>query len=136
MKKAGRALAAWRVVREARRQGGPGLLPRARAIPRMVRAGLRGDYPHLSRAKVGMLGLGVAYILSPIDVVPDFLAVIGAVDDFGVLMWLTASLLAESGRYLDWERRRLPGHPEPAGPAGAEFGPEHGTARRRARAGR
>lgn len=106
MKKAGRALAMWRVVHESTRQGTPGLLPRARAIPRMLRDGMRGDYPHLSRGKVGMLALGVVYILSPIDLVPEFLALIGVADDFGVLLWLLATLLGESGRYLDWQRAR------------------------------
>ncbi|GEM_PF-509898 len=109
MKKAARALAVWRVVREAQRPGSPGVLSRVRAIPRMLRGALRGDYPHLSRSRIGMLGLGLAYILSPIDVVPEFLAVIGAVDDFGVLLWLLTALLGESGRYLEWERGRAAG---------------------------
>ncbi|GGM69026.1 hypothetical protein GCM10010106_13970 [Thermopolyspora flexuosa] len=119
MKKAARALAVWRVVREAQRPGTPGVLTRMRAIPRMLRGALRGDYPHLSKSKIGMVGLGLAYILSPIDVVPEFLAVIGAVDDFGVLLWLLTALLGESGRYLEWERGR------PAGSAG--YGPIPGS---------
>src|SRR5690606_33373294 len=101
MKKAARAFAVWRVLREAQRPGTPGVLSRVRAIPRMLRGALRGDYPHLSASKIGMLGLALAYILSPIDLVPEFLAVIGAVDDFGVLLWLLAALLGESGRYLE-----------------------------------
>jgi uncharacterized membrane protein YkvA (DUF1232 family) len=109
MKKAGRALAAWHAYREVKRPGTPGVLPRVRAIPRMLRGTLRGEYPHLSKGKIGMMGLGVAYIVSPLDVVPDFLAVIGVVDDFGVFLWLMTALLAESGRYLDWERHRLTG---------------------------
>lgn len=111
MKKAARALAVWRVVREANRPGSPGVLARVRAVPRMLRGALRGDYPDLSKAKMGVLVLGVAYILSPIDAVPDFLTLIGVVDDFGVLLWLLATLLGESERYLDWERQALPGRP-------------------------
>jgi len=109
MKKAGRALAAWHAYREVKRPGTPGVLPRVRAIPRMLRGTLRGEYPHLSKGKIGMMGLGVAYIVSPLDIVPDFLAVIGVADDFGVFLWLMTALLAESGRYLDWERHRLTG---------------------------
>jgi uncharacterized membrane protein YkvA (DUF1232 family) len=56
-----------------------------------------------------MMALGVVYILSPIDVIPEFLAVIGVADDFGVFLWLMTSLLGEGGRYADWERRRVRG---------------------------
>jgi uncharacterized membrane protein YkvA (DUF1232 family) len=79
----------------------------------MLRGTLRGDYPHLSKRKVGMMGLGVAYIVSPIDVVPDFLAILGVVDDFGVFLWLMTALLSESGQYLDWENHHLTARPEP-----------------------
>ncbi|MEV5412033.1 DUF1232 domain-containing protein [Thermopolyspora sp. NPDC052614] len=109
MKKAGRALAAWHAYREVKRPGAAGLMARVRAVPRMLRGTLRGDYPHLSMRKLGMMGLGVAYILSPIDVVPDFLAVLGVADDFGVFLWLMTALLSESGQYLDWERHRITG---------------------------
>ncbi|MFO7251940.1 MAG: YkvA family protein [Actinomycetes bacterium] len=127
MKKAARAFAVWRVLREAQRPGTPGVLSRVRAIPRMLRGALRGDYPHLSASKIGMLGLALAYILSPIDLVPEFLAVIGAVDDFGVLLWLLAALLGESGRYLEWERGRSIGRTGYGTAPGSGFGtgPHH-----------
>jgi uncharacterized membrane protein YkvA (DUF1232 family) len=72
----------------------------------MIRGGLRGDYPRLGKGQLTMLGLGLLYIVSPIDVVPDFLLGIGVVDDFGVLLWLTTSLLSEGGRYVEWENER------------------------------
>jgi uncharacterized membrane protein YkvA (DUF1232 family) len=76
----------------------------------MVRAALHGDYPGLSKGRIAMLGLAVAYIVSPIDAVPEFLLGIGVVDDFGVLLWLATTVLGESGRYVEWERaRRLRG---------------------------
>src|SRR5690606_18955103 len=81
----------------------------------------------LSASKIGMLGLALAYILSPIDLVPEFLAVIGAVDDFGVLLWLLAALLGESGRYLEWERGRSIGRTGYGTAPGSGFGtgPHH-----------
>jgi uncharacterized membrane protein YkvA (DUF1232 family) len=48
-------------------------------------------------------------MISPIDLVPDFLVLIGVVDDFGVFLWLLSSLLGESGRYVDWEREIIQG---------------------------
>ncbi len=104
MVKAARAAQAWRTYRSVSRPGSPGLGARMRAIPRMVGAVMRGQYAGMGRGKLAMLGLGVVYILSPIDVIPDFLALVGVADDFGVFLWLMSSLLGESGRYVDWER--------------------------------
>ncbi|MBP2704598.1 DUF1232 domain-containing protein [Microbispora sp. RL4-1S] len=104
MVKAGRAAAAYRAYREVSRPGAPGLGTRLRALPRMLRAGMRGGYPGMTKRKLAMLGLAVAYIVSPVDVIPDFLLGIGVVDDFGVFLWLMTALLGESGRYVEWER--------------------------------
>ncbi|KAA9378866.1 DUF1232 domain-containing protein [Microbispora cellulosiformans] len=103
MVKAGRAAATWRAYREVSRPGSPGVGARLKAVPRMIRAAVKGEYHGLTKGKLAMLGMAVAYIVSPIDVVPDFLLGIGIVDDFGVLLWLATALLGESGQFVDWE---------------------------------
>ncbi|MFF5205139.1 YkvA family protein [Streptosporangium sp. NPDC000396] len=107
MAKAARAAQAWRTYKQVTTPGSPGLGTRLRAIPRMIGAVARGRYPGMGRSKLTLMGLGVLYMISPIDVIPDFLVLIGVADDFGVFLWLTGSLLGESGRYVDWERRRV-----------------------------
>ncbi|MFB4269542.1 YkvA family protein [Nonomuraea sp. GTA35] len=104
MAKAARAAAAWRTYREVTKPGSPKLTTRLRAIPRMAGAVMRGEYAGMGKGKLAMLGLGVVYLISPLDVVPDFLMLIGVADDFGVFLWLMASLLGESGRYVEHER--------------------------------
>jgi uncharacterized membrane protein YkvA (DUF1232 family) len=104
MAKGARAAAAWQAYREVSRTGGPGLGARLRAIPRLVGGALRGRYPGLAKSRLALMALGVIYLVSPIDVIPEFFLPLGVVDDFGVFLWLMTGLLAESGRYLDWER--------------------------------
>ncbi|MGW0806124.1 YkvA family protein [Nonomuraea sp. NPDC002799] len=87
-------------------------MTRVRAIPRMVGAVMRGRYAGMGKGKLGLLGLGVLYIVSPVDVLPDFLVLIGVADDFGVFLWLMASLLGESGRYVEHERSVIQGRLE------------------------
>ncbi|MGJ6965434.1 YkvA family protein [Streptosporangium sp. G11] len=107
MVKAARAAQAWRTYRDVTKPGSPGLGARLSALPRMIGAVMRGQYPGMGKGKLTMLGLGVLYIISPIDIVPDFLVLIGVADDFGVFLWLMGSLLGEGGRYVDWERERV-----------------------------
>ncbi|MFF0865072.1 YkvA family protein [Nonomuraea sp. NPDC003560] len=105
MAKAARAAAAWRTYREVTKPGTPGMLARVRAIPRMIGAVTRGRYDGMGKGKLALMALGVVYILSPVDVIPDFLVLVGVADDFGVFLWLIASLLGESGRYVEHERK-------------------------------
>ncbi|MER6574283.1 YkvA family protein [Nonomuraea sp. NPDC001023] len=105
MAKAARAAAAWRTYREVTKPGTPGMMTRVRAIPRMIGAVTRGRYDGMGKGKLALMALGVVYILSPVDVIPDFLVLIGVADDFGVFLWLIASLLGESGRYVEHERK-------------------------------
>ncbi|MER6944561.1 YkvA family protein [Nonomuraea sp. NPDC000554] len=112
MAKAARAAAAWKTYREVTKPGTPGVLSRVRAIPRMIGAVMRGQYDGMGKGKLALLALGVVYIVSPIDVIPDFLVLVGVADDFGVFLWLIASLLGESGRYVDWEHKVIAGQVE------------------------
>lgn len=75
-------------------------LARLRALPGMLRATARGRNPALPRYQLGLWGLAVVYLLSPIDFIPDFLPFLGIGDDIGVGTWLLTSLYAESGNYL------------------------------------
>ncbi|MFJ2028039.1 YkvA family protein [Streptosporangium sp. NPDC087985] len=111
MAKAARAAQAWRAYRNVTEPGSPGLGTRLRAIPKLIGAVMRGRYPGMSRSKLATMGFGVLYIISPIDAIPDFLVLIGVVDDFGVFLWLMGSLLGESGRYVDWERGQVRASP-------------------------
>ncbi|MFI6604066.1 YkvA family protein [Nonomuraea sp. NPDC050536] len=96
---------AWRTYRDVTKPGTPGLMARVRAIPRMIGASARGEFG--ARKNLALMALGVLYIVSPIDVIPDFLVGIGVVDDFGVFLWLISAMLGESGRYVEWERKQI-----------------------------
>ena len=55
----------------------------------------RNDTPLYAKITAGLC---VYYVLSPLDLVPDFIPVLGAVDDFLVLpflMWLAVKLMPE-----------------------------------------
>jgi uncharacterized membrane protein YkvA (DUF1232 family) len=87
----------------ASRRGGPTLGRRLAAIPRMIGAILTGRYD--GKARLAGMALAGAYIVSPIDFVPEaFLLWFGLVDDAAIAVWLAGAVLSE--RFLEWERRR------------------------------
>ena len=99
--------ALWRAISNGRQPGAPGLGERVQAVPRMVRGALSGRYAALGRGRLALLGLALAYLVSPLDVVPEaFVPLLGLADDGVVALWLGGAFLSETERYLAWERAR------------------------------
>ncbi len=77
-----------------------------RKIPdifRMIKMWRKGEYPVKSLDIILPL-LGILYIISPIDLLPDFaLPVIGIMDDFAVLSITIPKLIKEVDKFLLWE---------------------------------
>ena len=87
-------------------RGGPSIGQRLAALPRMLRATAKGDYDGGKR--VLLMAAATAYVVSPIDLVPEgFFLIAGLVDDAAMITWLAGSVLAETERFLEWERARV-----------------------------
>lgn len=84
---------------------------RARALPRLLRAARRGDYPGLPTSRMALWGLAVVYLISPIDVLPELLPLLGIADDAGVAAWLLTSVSTATGLYLRHERDQQRANP-------------------------
>jgi uncharacterized membrane protein YkvA (DUF1232 family) len=73
----------------------------------MLGGAVTGRYPALSRGRLGLIALGLAYLVSPIDLLPEvFLPLIGFADDGVIALWLGGAFLAETERFLEWERQQ------------------------------
>ena len=58
---------------------------------------LRGTYPGLERGRLLMMALALAYVVSPVDVMPEALMLLaGLGDDAFVLAWLAGAVLVET----------------------------------------
>lgn len=99
----------WRVLRDARRPEGLGLGQRFRAVPRLFWASMTGRYRHLARSRLALFALAAAYVISPVDLMPEAaMWFLGVADDIGVAAWLAGALLVETDRFLAWERAGRP----------------------------
>ena len=79
------------------------VLSRLRSFPAYM-----GDRS-ISKVRKGIVVIMVAYLLSPVDLLPElFMNVFGLLDDLGVLALLTTWMYSELGGYV----RTLPDHPE------------------------
>ena len=94
-----------RALRGAAHAGEPGLGAQAMSVPRLVRSTWRGEYRGMTRGRLATLFLGVLYVASPVDLIPEaVLPIVGLADDAVVLAWLASALLGATGPFLRWER--------------------------------
>ena len=82
-----------------------------RALFRMLRAWVKGAYRPTTATIVSAVAV-VLYLLSPIDLIPDFLPGIGLLDDASFFLWVLTKIQRELTRFTDWEREDH-GHEEP-----------------------
>jgi len=87
------------------------VLERAAALPRLLRAARQGAYPELPKSRMALWALALVYLVSPIDILPELLPIIGVADDAGVAVWLLTSVSTATGLYLRRERDQLPREP-------------------------
>lgn len=92
------------VVRASLRPGAPGIAERVQAVPRLVRSTLDGRYAGTTLRRLGLVAAGVAYVASPVDLLPEaVLPVLGAADDAVVITWVIKAFLGETDRFIAWE---------------------------------
>ncbi|RNI20348.1 DUF1232 domain-containing protein [Flexivirga caeni] len=94
-------------LQEVAEPGGPPIATRIACLPRMSKAVARGDYTGVSAGHLALLAGAAAYVVSPVDLLPEALVgVIGLADDAVVLAWLATALAADTEQFLAWEKRR------------------------------
>jgi uncharacterized membrane protein YkvA (DUF1232 family) len=99
--------ALWAVRRRRRweRDGEPrpvgNAFQRARALPRLIRERRAYGLPNTTLAT---WAFALVYLVSPIDLLPELLPLLGVTDDAGVAVWLLTSVSTVAGQYLNWER--------------------------------
>jgi uncharacterized membrane protein YkvA (DUF1232 family) len=73
-----------------------------RALYALFRDAVKGDYK-LHPASVAMIGGGLLYFILPADLIPDFIPLVGYLDDLAVLTTIMNSLKGEINAYRSWK---------------------------------
>lgn len=74
-----------------------------RTLVRMVVAYARGNYRDIPIDSLALVVAGLLYVVSPLDLVPDALPVVGFLDDAVVVGWVIKSVRYELDAFRAWE---------------------------------
>lgn len=78
------------------------VLGETKALIRLARAYARGEYRSVSFESMVLIVAALIYLVSPIDLIPDFLPG-GLVDDAAVIAYTIALVRDEVEEFMDWE---------------------------------
>ncbi|WP_291788530.1 YkvA family protein [Cecembia sp.] len=73
---------------------------------RMIQAHRKGQFK-VSNKTLGLIVLGLVYFITPLDIIPDFLPIIGFADDLSVLIAIYQSVKHEVDEFKSWEKNRF-----------------------------
>ena len=73
---------------------------------RMVKAATSGEYTGVPTSTVLAAVAVFIYFISPIDLIPDFIPVLGLLDDVALVAWFSTTLKHEMDKFHEWELTR------------------------------
>ncbi|MFN8296438.1 MAG: YkvA family protein [Chitinophagales bacterium] len=74
------------------------------ALTRMVRSWAKGDYKNISTKSIIAVVAALIYFVNPLDLIPDFIPVIGQIDDILIIGYLIKTVNKEIERFMAWEK--------------------------------
>jgi curved DNA-binding protein CbpA len=80
------------------------VLENVRELYALFKDSVKGNYK-LHPANVAMIGGGLLYFLLPVDLIPDFIPIVGYLDDLAVLTTIMSSLSGEINEYRIWKKK-------------------------------
>jgi uncharacterized membrane protein YkvA (DUF1232 family) len=81
--------------------------PYLMAMVRVIRDYQRGDYRDMSAPKLLIIVAAIIYFVSPFDVIPDWIPVLGHIDDAFVVALALKSVRADLDTFMAWETSRI-----------------------------
>ena len=73
---------------------------------RLIRTSVSGEYDGVPTSTVVAAVAVTIYFLSPIDLIPDFIPVLGLLDDVALVAWFSTTIKEEMDKFLEWENTR------------------------------
>lgn len=78
-------------------------IPKVHLFLRMIRAYASGDYKELPKTTLIKLAGAILYFVMVVDVIPDFIPILGFADDLAVIIWVYNSIEEQMEHFREWE---------------------------------
>jgi uncharacterized membrane protein YkvA (DUF1232 family) len=80
------------------------ILVKLTLLGRLIKAFVKGEYREVPTETLLKILASFIYFISPIDLLPDFLPVLGLTDDLALLGWVVNSISVDLDKFEEWEK--------------------------------
>lgn len=77
-------------------------------VTRLLKAYASGEYRQLPWKTLIRVIAVLIYFVSPIDILPDFLPIVGLTDDIALMLWLFSGIKDDIEKFRQWELTTQP----------------------------
>ncbi len=81
-------------------------------VTRLLKAYASGEYRQLPWKTLIRIIAVLIYFVSPIDILPDFLLIVGLTDDIALMLWLFSGIRDDIEKFRQWELVSTTSHDE------------------------
>lgn len=71
---------------------------------RMVKAQISGEYREFPWRTLAMIVGALIYFVTPLDLIPDVIPILGLTDDISIVYWIYKSVQEDIEKFEEWER--------------------------------
>ena len=82
------------------------LLEDFRLLGALIKDYWKGEYRDVSLGSIAVFVLSIIYVLSPIDILSDFIPLLGQIDDAFILLFCIFLLEKDLKKYQNWKSNR------------------------------
>ncbi len=82
------------------------LLEDFRLLGTLIKDYWKGEYRDVSLGSIAVFVLSIIYVLSPIDILSDFIPLLGQIDDAFILLFCIFLLEKDLKKYQNWKSNR------------------------------
>jgi len=82
------------------------LLEDFRLLGALIKDYWKGEYRDVSLGSIAVFVPAIVYVLSPIDILSDFIPLLGQIDDAFILLFCIYLLEKDLKKYHDWKNNR------------------------------
>ncbi len=72
---------------------------------KMLKAWIKGEYKEVSKRSIITIIAGILYFVTPIDIIPDFIAGLGIVDDAAVIGFILKQISNDLEKFRVWKEK-------------------------------
>ncbi len=77
-----------------------------KVLVRLVRSWAKGEYKDVPAFSIILAIAAIIYFLSPVDAIPDWIPVVGYLDDAAVVGFVIYSIKTDLDNFHEWEKKK------------------------------